>query len=356
MKRLILLVGCLLLGLGSAALAAPHVEWDASALRLVVENAAYARIIRLQSGEMLCCYQRQGQSCVKRSNDEGNSWGEEKAVTSYPHGAAANPELIQLKNGRVILCYNERPKTAGHPYAIVLVSSKDEGWTWGVPQRIFTDDIHENGCWEPAALQYPDGGVQIFFANEAPYTTSNEQEISMISLSDTSKVWKISFRPKARDGMPVPCLLNDGKTAVIAIEDNGLNGKMKPVILSSDIKQRWKGRSIGPKSPRRWTALKEPLPAEVYAGAPYICQMPMGATVLSVQSDEGRKEPQMVVYVGDEQARNFTNKSIPFELEENVSGLWNSLFVKSSNTVTAVSGTTQNGVRGIWTIDGTVGQ
>jgi hypothetical protein len=62
----------------------------------------------------------------------------------------------------------------------------------------------------------------------------------------------------------------------------------------------------------------------------------------------------MVVYVGDRHAKSFANRSVPFDLPEDVEGLWNSLFVKDDNTVTALSSTTINEVRGLWAVDGRV--
>jgi len=62
----------------------------------------------------------------------------------------------------------------------------------------------------------------------------------------------------------------------------------------------------------------------------------------------------MVVYVGDSLAGQFADRSIPFEVPPDKNGLWNSLFIKKASTVTAISSTTINGVRGLWTIDGAV--
>ena len=337
----------------------PRIEWQPSTLRLVAENGVYARVIRLRSGALLCCYEKGKQCWIKRSGDEGLSWGQERVVTSYAHGKAANPEMLQLKNGALLFCYNERPNDGVSPFAIAVTVSRDEGASWGDSRRIFEGGTKPSeGCWEPAALQFPDGEIQLYFANEAPYPRSDEQEISRVCSTDSATSWSraetVSFRAGTRDGMPVPRLLNDGKTVVMAIEDNGVNGRFKPAILCSDVESRWRGRVIGGDSPCRWFALSERLPDEVYAGAPYICQMPNGDTLLSMQSDEGRHEAQMVVSVGDEKARAFRHRSVPFALEDGVAGKWNSLFVKNSNTVTAVSSTTLHGKSGIWIIDGCV--
>jgi hypothetical protein len=77
-----------------------------------------------------------------------------------------------------------------------------------------------------------------------------------------------------------------------------------------------------------------------------------------VQSGEGRmnegtlRNSQMVVYLGDSEAKNFGGKSVPFAVPPEASGLWNALFIKNETTVTAISGTVINGVRGLWAIDG----
>lgn len=335
-----------------------RIDWDSSTLRLVAAKAGYARIIRLPSRDLLCCYQRKGQSRVRRSTDHGDSWREEVTATHYQHGVAANPELLQLNDGRVLLYYNERPTEAGHPYSIMSASSVDEGRTWAAPERLFTGGLTwEEGCWEPAAIQYPDGEVQVFFANEKPYANSNEQEISMISSRVPGRVWTVSRRDHARDGMPVPCLLKDGQSVVLAIEDSKWrdhSGRMKPVILCSTLEQCWKKGRISGSDERRRHALKTELPPRTYLGAPYLVQMPSGVTVLSAQLENGAGVQQMMVYVGDENAREFTNGSKPFDMADNAPGKWNSLFVKSEQTVTAVSGTTIDGVYGVWTIDGRI--
>jgi hypothetical protein len=237
--------------------------------------------------------------------------------------------------------------------------SDDSGVTWGGPKRVFEAGRTQfEGCWEPAPLQFPDGEIQIYFANEASYTYSSDQEISVISSNDNGRSWKgpktLSFRSGSRDGMPVPALLKDGKTVVLAIEDNGLNGTMKPVILRDNVESRWQKSIITGMSKQRESALLNPLPKDVYAGAPYICCMPSGLTLLSIQSRERRPYEEPAVYIGDAQARNFKNRTFPLKLEPGVEGSWNSLFVKSADTVTLISTTKINGRGGIWAIDGKV--
>ena len=336
----------------------PGIVWDRSTLTLISRASHYGRIIRLRTKELLCVHERAGKTWVRRSADNGRTWGDAVLVASSSVGTAANPELLQLADGSVFVFYNERPRRGRKPFAILCCVSTDDGKTWSPPRRIYAADTRrENGCWEPAAVQLPSGEVLLFFANESPYRTSDEQEITLLRSSDNGSTWSapqaVSFRPGKRDGMPVPLVLRNGRGIVLAIEDNGLSGNFKPSIIHSPLTENWRQGPAGPKSSRRWGALEEPLPAPVYAGAPYICQMPSGETILSVQSTEGgRRKPHMVVYIGDDEAKGFAYPSVPVRVPPSTSCLWNALFVKDARTVTALTRTTLRGVSGLWAIDG----
>ncbi|MDF2441108.1 MAG: hypothetical protein JWN98_2092, partial [Abditibacteriota bacterium] len=158
----------------------------------------------------------------------------------------------------------------------------------------------------------------------------------------------------SRDGMPVPVLLRNNGGIAMAIEDNGLSGTFKPVIVWTSLADNWRSGAVNANSPRRWSALQPPLPPAVYGGAPYLRQMPSGATILAYQQgDTGNLDlARMVVGVGDAQARNFSTLSHPFPHSPGKSQLWNALFVKNRNTITAISQTSINGIGGIWSIDG----
>jgi hypothetical protein len=289
---------------------------------------------------------------VRSSRDEGRTWEQETPVAAFQFGVAANPELLVLQNGWVLLSYNQRPRDGIHPFTIMTTLSKDGGATWEGGRLVYEAGTSSgSGCWEPAQIQLASGEIQLFFANEKPYPDTTEQEIAMVRSFDNAASWsrpqRISLRPGFRDGMPVPLILAGGKGVVVAIEDNGIGGKFKPAVVDATI-----GGDL------RWPALHIQLSGSVYAGAPYLRQFPGGQTVLSVQSGEGRlnegtlSNSQMVVYLGDSDARNFAGKSVPFPVVPEASGLWNSLFIKDEITVTAVSGTVIDGVRGLWAIDG----
>ncbi|MHC4116172.1 MAG: exo-alpha-sialidase [Planctomycetota bacterium] len=336
---------------------AKTILWNPDTLTLIAERAGYGRMIRLTDGDILCAFGRRGSVSTSRSHDEGKTWSAPKTVVTYEFGTAANPELLQLANGRIMLTYNERPRDGKHHFAIRSCTSEDGGKTWTASSVVYqADTIWGNGCWEPAQIQLPSGEIQLYFANENPYRKSNEQEISVVRSYDNGLTWSkpttICFRAGHRDGMPAPLVLKDGKGIVVAIEDNALGRKFRPAIISTSMKDRWSQPYADGASPRRWWALADPLPENVNAAAPYIRQFPTGETVLSCQIHEAGDEPVMAVYVGDAEARNFSGKTTPFNTDPGKSGKWNSLFIKNATTVTAVSGTTIASVTGLWAIDG----
>ena len=333
------------------------IRWDRTTLTLIAEHGGYGRMIRLKAGDILCAFGRRGGIWTNRSSNDGKTWSEPKAIVEYEFGTAANPELLELANGWVLLSYNERPRDGKHHYTIRTRISKDAGETWTTDSLVYeSDTVWRNGCWEPAQIQLPSGEIQLYFANENPYRDSNEQEISMVRSDDSGLTWgkptTVCFRADHRDGMPVPLVLNNGKGIVVAIEDNSVGRKFRPAIVYTSMTDNWNQPYVDGSDPRRWWALANPLPANGNAAAPYIRQFPTSETVLSCQIHEAGSEPVMAVYVGDDEARNFGGKTIPFDVDPGRSGKWNSLFIKNAATVTAVSGTTVNGVTGLWAVDG----
>ncbi len=338
------------------------IVWDEQTLVLIERGAVYGRMLRLADGRILCCYQKARQVWVETSSDNGRHWNDKAVrVAGSAVGVAANPELLLLQSGTLLCFFNERPRDGRHRFAILVCTSHDGGATWSAPRRLYEAGTEfENGCWEPAAIQLPDGEIQLFFANEGPYRQSSEQEITMLRCRDDGQTWSepttVSFRPGHRDGMPVPLLLRCNPPGIaVAIEDNGISGTFKPAIIYSSLSDNWRHAPVGADSPFRWRALRTPLDPQVYAGAPYLRQMPSGEVLLSFQCTEGsRRRPWMVVYVGNRRCRDFQNRSVPFAVGPDVACLWNSLFVKSDHVITAVSSTTLRGVRGLWAIDGRI--
>ncbi len=303
---------------------------------------------------------------LRRSQDNGATWSGATVVAQRSGYNYTNAELTQLANGWLLYLWNGRPVSDGGTERYVIMSklSRDGGATWSDERTAYTGDnvFFGNGVWEPVAMQLPTGEIQLFFADESPYRSSTEQQITLIRSFDNGLSWvspsAVSFRAGHRDGMPVPVKLANDAGLAFAIEDNGLNGEFKPSIVWSSTTGNWDRGTAGD----RWSALRpdQQLPSTVYAGAPYLVQMPTGETVLSVQSTEGRaqndlKVANMQVYVGDGDARNFANRSTPFpDLPAGASALWNSLSVLDADNVLAVSSVTGLGRDGIWIVRGRI--
>lgn len=344
-----------------------RIAWDYRTSK-VVNGGVYSRVKKLSNGELAFIYSEGPEVWIRKSRDLGQTWSNRVLVSTQSGYNNTNAELIQLQNGWLLYAWNGRPLQENTvPYTIKTKVSKDLGATWQDEKLIYTADItFANGCWEPSLLQLPSGEVQLFFANENPYRSNANQEITMVRSFDNGSTWTTpvatSYRVGSRDGMPVPVYLKNNKGIVYAIEDPGLNGTFKPVIISTSVQDNWSSGIVYGNSAKRWGALRQDyaLPASVYAGAPYLIQLPTGETLLSAQSSEGRisgDNANLQVYIGDENAQNFSRKSTPFPYLGSVgNALWSAMEVIDASTIVATSsvntGTSAN--NGLYLIQGKI--
>ena len=342
------------------------IEWDNSTCHFVTPGV-YARITKVDDRHALV-YNAGAPALIRFSDDKCESWSEPSEVARAEGYSFTNCELLQLQSGRLLYMWNARPHSGTElPFKIMYALSDDSGKNWSEARDLYVAyPRFQDGCWEPVALQLPDGEVQIYFANEAPYTNSSEQEISMMRSTDNGDSWskaeKISFRAGSRDGMAVPVYLPHSNEIAAAIEDNGIRGRFKPVIVRTA--NNWKDGFVAAEDIRREEALTPDCAVHdtIYAGAPYLIRLGKNHTLLSIQSTEGRKGhnerfANMQVYVGDKNARNFCNRSTPMpHLAENGSALWNSITQIDDETVIAVMsvGGQERGKGGIWTVKGKI--
>lgn len=331
----------------------------------------YARMSVLEDDSWFVVYESEGHIHGRKSWDEGETWSEDVVIASPEGGVLATvPEILQLQNSTVMVSYNMRPGAqapTGSRFGIRIKMSQDFGVTWSVYTEVYqAGTAFENGCWEPAQIQFPNGEIQLYIANEGPYTNSAEQEITMFSSTDDGLTWSdgktISFRSGHRDGMPVPLILNDGRL-VMSIEDNGvLPPEFKPVIIESEDGS-WAQAPVGGSASARKSLFEgeNRIAGTKYAGAPYVQQLPGGEVLLSYQSDEFRARNQwdqsdMVVAIGDANTWSFGRKSRPFYFENpEKTCLWNSIRVINDHEVIALGSTNAFGPNiAVWMIKGVV--
>ena len=342
------------------------IKWDEVRCDFV-GRGGYARIKEVGNGHALV-YNLGRTAVIRFSDDKCESWSEPLEVARAEGYTYTNCELTQLQSGRLLYTWNARPhKDTGLPYKIMYALSDDGGKTWSEGHDLYIAGTEpRNGCWEPIALQLPSGEVHIYFANEAPYTRSSEQEISLMRSHDNGESWsdaeRVSFRAGKRDGMAVPIYLPHSGEIAMAIEDNGVRGSFKPVIVRTA--NNWRDGYVSAHDTRREEALLErcSVSDETYAGAPYLIRLGENHTLLSIQSTQGRwneghKYANMQVYVGNKDARNFCNLSTPMpRLPMDGSALWNSLCQIDEQTVIAVMSVRgmEQGKNGVWTAKGTI--
>ncbi len=318
--------------------------WDNATRKTVFPSGGYPRLIQLADGRLMAAVENSGID-IAFSTDKGSSWSEPiKLVTNTNNTPNCVPDLVQLADGTIIVAYNPRPSTPYTPdrlFGIRCKRSTDNGKTWS--DEIFVNDASYtfgDGCWEPFMMQLPSGEVQLYFADEGPYLTSSEQQISLCRSFDGGQTWsaaqKVAFRAGYRDGMPSAAILHDGKTIALAFEDNGWSGinDFLPTIVTCPLETNWNNYWVSGTSSNRWQAVDFSLCTMYKGGAPYLRVLPNGETILSYQGHGNGLEPlAMLAYVGNEEAKQFRGMTMPFGTENS---LWNALSVIDGGTIVAI--------------------
>ena len=224
-----------------------RIFWDQSTRKTVFSSGGYSRIIQLHDGRLMAVCESNGIN-IAFSGNLGATWSSPvKIVTNTNNTPNCVPDLIQLADGTIIVAYNPRPAepyTQDRKFGIRCKRSTDNGVTWS--DEIFIYDAKHtfaDGCWEPSMLELPSGELQVYFADEGPYTGSNEQQISLCRSYDGGKTWSkasvVSFRAGYRDGMPSPVLLNvtvfsmllsAAISAATSVDDNVITGRLSLAV------------------------------------------------------------------------------------------------------------------------------
>jgi hypothetical protein len=165
------------------------IRWSEESSQFVTRGG-YARIKKVDNHHALV-YGAGRSVWIRFSDDECESWSSPVEVARGEGYNYTNSELLQLQSGKLLFMWNARPlPNTGLPFKIMYALSDDGGRSWSRGHDLYIAGTKfRDGCWEPAALQLPNGEIHIYFANEAPYTSSSEQEITLMRSFDEGKTW-----------------------------------------------------------------------------------------------------------------------------------------------------------------------
>lgn len=332
----------------------------------------YGRVKLLSDGRLALVYDEGGVCKIRFKQPRARVFQSPINVAFPAEGQwNTNCELLELHDGTLMYAWNERWATK-----VKVKYSSDGGRTWFGEQTIFEQYYNSDGpfgVWEPCIIQLPDGEVQVYFANEAD-VPGNDQNISLMrstsANADGSRRWQrdhvvACYTVGARDGMPVPVVLQNGRGIALAIEDDGYGGGFQPGILYTSLEDNWSSGIRYGDSPDRWIGIIGGEPRG--GGAPYLIQLNTGETLLSTQTNslaDQRGAPwddmykfRQFVYVGNAMARNFMCYSMPFPFmdEPDQGSVWNSLCQINDSIVMAVGEVHGHPTQsGIWTNEGRI--
>lgn len=127
-------------------------------------NVMSASLLRLAPGRILLFYLRKNswtdlQVCMRRSGDEGCTWGEEVRVTDgRGYYVMNNDRVVRLGSGRLLAPVsrsNDPRQPTGHQ-ALCCISD-DEGQTWRESETRL--DVPKRGAMEPGVVELRGGRV-----------------------------------------------------------------------------------------------------------------------------------------------------------------------------------------------------
>jgi hypothetical protein len=347
------------------------IVWDSpSTARKISPDGMYAeygRIKRFQDSDTLILVYHGGPNSgdweniyLRLSYDNGNTWEEQQVLKNIndhisEYWRFCTPEILVLKNGWVMIAYEANAKPDENKSSVQLLVSRDTCRTWGSPLTYVT-----GRSWEPAMVQLPNGEIELFYSSEAAWWPDDPiyQEIKEIVSTDNGQTWStpktVAYYPAKRDGMPVPVLLQGNRGVAFAIET--VNSPVSPFIIYRHLAQPWILTTSGfYNNTYRWLVGN----FSGHGGGPYLLQLPTGEVALSVHVYKGgdwHQNNYMQVMLGNSSAKTFSQLTTPWgTLPVNESAVNNSLFLKDTETIVAVSSRNfTDGSGGIYWLEGKI--
>lgn len=330
------------------------VEWD-SEKRLVCLTpediqVEYPRMCRVDENKILFTYHGGASdhwqnSYLRKSYDNGKTWTEPVDIFNIngsffgsKYYRICNPEMTKLKNGWIILTVvaNGNPET-NKTCKVLATISKDSGETWGDPII-----VSRGRTWEPQVVQLPNGELELLVSSEAYWWDHQRydlyQEILSTRSTDNGETWtaykRASYKPKARDGMPVAVVMQ-GNKGVLFIEES-VNGNVPPTLVHRRLDQEWETEDWDNNDDsRRWRTK-----LNTAAGAPYMIQLPTGEFLMMAHTNQTGEvwqtnRPQVIM--ADNTGHDFKYSRLPLSgstpLPAGTGAYYNSFFLFDNDTV-----------------------
>ena len=327
------------------------VEWDNTNLVCLTPETLqveYPRMCRVDENKILLTYHGGSgdhwkNSYIRKSYDNGKTWTDAQMIydasTNFLGSGfyrICNPEMTRLQNGWIILTVvaNTNPETNENCKVLASIS-KDGGETWGDPIIVGRDRT-----WEPQVVQMPNGELELLVSSEGDWWGKNggmDQKIVSSRSTDNGETWtayeRASYKPGARDGMPVAVVMQ-GNKGVVFIEES-VNGGVPPTIQYRTLDGRYDSTSWnGADSEKRWRVDK----LAGGSGAPYMIQLPTGEFLIMAHSNQTGSVWQTcrpTVVMADNTCHNFMYSRVPLAnaLPSQCGAYYNSFFLYDNDTV-----------------------
>jgi predicted neuraminidase len=183
-------------------------------------NVMSVSFVRLQSGDLLLFYLQKNtvtdlKAHVRRSTDDGRSWGEATLVTPEEgYHVMNNARVIQLKSGRLLapVATTMQVGTKNDAFKTAVYSSDDEGRTWRRGSTLLS--APKRGAMEPGLIECKDGRVlqiirtqtgQIWHSYSAdrgdtwsearPWTIESPESPATLERDPVSGTWLLVWNP-----------------------------------------------------------------------------------------------------------------------------------------------------------------
>ena len=310
-------------------------DWKNVPQVVIAPHAGSPRVLRLRDGRLIAAAETARGIRVFSTEDDGASWREAGPGSFAPDLACANPDFLELPDGRVLLAYRAIGRRADGFYTSLRVSAGD-GERFE-PHSVIAEyteaDGGFRGVWEPC-LGLLGGRLSCFYANDSTSVTPQQNIESKrwdgVCWTDR-KVISDGVKHDSRDGMPVWIPLRNGGYALV-IESTHLRREKRshPFVI----------RLLTSRDGEEWSEPEDifiPSSDGSKAGAPWIAELEDGRLAVSFQTDEdkavkGDGTSVMKTMVSDgspvEQlnASKFSPAEVVFDAPEEAGALWTAVY------------------------------